>query len=339
MRKKNPSPLKSLLPRGKRARRRVELLGGAAVGLTALLVISVFLASSLDKYLLGSSQYASVIAAVLIDLANGDRTAESLGTLTINPKLVAAAQAKADDMATYSYFAHVSPQGADPWHWFEVAGYTFAYAGENLAVDFSDSSDVERAWMNSPTHRENILDPHFTEIGIAVAQGMYQGRLTTFVVQEFGAPSGADKKIASIQNQTIPSSPTQPARATTQSSPSNVLGTSAEVTQIPAPAPSLVVTTKAVAEAPDYAPWWAHLLTSPRSMLGYAYWLIGLLIVIALGIATGFEIHVHHMRKAIAAGILLSFMLVMFIAANTFVFTTPILTPQATMTAAASAAF
>ncbi|MFQ5541147.1 MAG: CAP domain-containing protein, partial [Candidatus Paceibacteria bacterium] len=49
--------------------------------------------------------------------------------------------------------------------------------------------DVERAWMDSPSHRANILNEHFTEIGIATAEGVYQGRQTTFVVQMFGAPS------------------------------------------------------------------------------------------------------------------------------------------------------
>ena len=64
-----------------------------------------------------------------------------------------------------------------------------------MAVDFSDSADVERAWMNSATHRENLLDPHFTEIGIALAQGTYQGRATTFVVQMFGAPTSKKAEV------------------------------------------------------------------------------------------------------------------------------------------------
>ncbi len=354
-----PLRLPPIMPRGKKERRKVELLGGLGVALVSALVVSVFLASSVDRYLVASNQYAAVIAAVLVDLTNGDRTQNSLRTLTMNPVLVAAAQAKADDMAAKSYFAHVSPEGIDPWHWFKQAGYAFVYAGENLAVDFSDSSDVNSAWMNSPSHRQNILNPQFTEIGIATAEGMFQGRPTTFVVQAFGtpSPSGAQGAVTEVS---IPASPSETALAT---SVPTVLGEAAQnpavispkpvqtIAKAPAPAPKEVEVLgtnvgesspqpprqEAAANAtPDYAPLWAHIATAPRSMLQYSYWLIALFVVLGLGFATGFEIRAHHTRKAVAAGILLSFILVMFIAANTFVFTTPTLTPQA-ITAAAGA--
>ena len=355
MGKKNRKPWLGFLLPPKKKRGRVELYAAAGA---SLLVVCIFFASTLGRFLIGTDQYASVIAAVLVDLANGDRSSQSLGTLTVNPLLVDAAQAKADDMARYSYFAHVSPQGVSPWHWFKEAGYAFDYAGENLAVDFSDSTDVERAWMNSPTHRENIMDPHFTEIGIAIAQGTFDGHPTTFVVQEFGAPSGSHVAQASIQKETTPANPTQPALATAESAPSNtVLGTSASDALKEAPvalsaggasgaggkalATTPVVTTpvEIQASASNYAPWWAHILASPRSSMGYAYWMIGLLIVVGLGFMTGFEFHVHHLRKAYMAGALLAFVCLMFVAANIFIFTTPTLTPHAMMTASAAAAF
>src|SRR4029079_16600268 len=124
----------------------------------------------LQRFALRSPETAAVISAVLVDLANGDRAQHGYGTLTLNSTHVAAAQAKANDMAAKGYFAHVSPDGTDPWHWFKEAGYQFDYAGENLAVNFVDSGDVNDAWMNSPTHRDNILNPHYTEIGIATAE-------------------------------------------------------------------------------------------------------------------------------------------------------------------------
>src|SRR3989344_4740191 len=89
-------------------------------------------------------------------------------------------------MASKGYFAHVSPEGQSPWYWLKQAGYSFSYAGENLAVDFSDSADVSRAWLDSPGHRANILNKNFLETGVAISKGMYQGRETTFVVQFFG---------------------------------------------------------------------------------------------------------------------------------------------------------
>jgi len=135
-----------------------------------------------------SSLLASIQSAFLVDLTNKGRADQSIGTLGVNPILIEAAQQKANDMAKKSYFAHTSPEGKTPWHWFSVAGYEYLYAGENLAVNFTESVDVHRAWIASPTHKQNIMDKRFTEIGIASAEGFYKGRKATFVVQMFGKP-------------------------------------------------------------------------------------------------------------------------------------------------------
>lgn len=345
--KKKPSKRSSfapLLPRGRRERRRVELLGGAAVAVFGLLIAAVFLLSSSQSRLLGSPQVAAVISSVLIELANGDRAANSLQTLTLNPVLVAAAQAKANDMATHGYFAHVSPQGVEPWHWFTEAGYTFRYAGENLAIDFSDSGDVERAWMNSPTHRKNILDPRFTEIGIATAQGMYQGRLTTFVVQEFGTPASVSAPQEVVQTAIIPESPTQPAIATTQipatpQEDTQVLGAAVKepkkiAVEKKADAPVVIEpTSPAVAavlaqDVAEHRPFWAYAVSFPRDTLRYVYYAIGLFILLALMVETGFEIRSHHRKKAMRASILLVVMCTLFVVADYFFFTQPVLAAQ-----------
>ena len=92
-------------------------------------------------------------------------------------------------MSNLGYFAHESPTGVTPWFWFKEAGYTFLYAGENLAINFTESSDVENAWMASPKHKENILNANFREIGIATVDGVYNNNPTTFVVQMFGTPA------------------------------------------------------------------------------------------------------------------------------------------------------
>jgi hypothetical protein len=155
-----------------------------------------FIAASLNTLVIrsGSSQLGAVVTSTLVALANTDRGQNNLHELTVSPVLQKAAQLKADDMAAKGYFAHNSPEGLTPWHWFNEAGYNFAFAGENLAVYFSDSAELEKAWMNSPLHRANILNSYFTEIGIATAKGTYQGKETVYVVQEFGRPS---KRIAS----------------------------------------------------------------------------------------------------------------------------------------------
>lgn len=132
---------------------------------------------------------ATVLPAVLVDLANDARASSNTPALTRNSVLDNAARMKAEDMASSGYFAHTSPKGITPWYWFDKAGYYFSYAGENLAINFSESTDVENAWLASPTHKANIVNSNFTEIGIATIDGMYQGRPTTYVVQMFGRPA------------------------------------------------------------------------------------------------------------------------------------------------------
>lgn len=160
--------------------------------ISAVLVVGIiFFISSLaaNKYILTTQQGAAVYSSVLVDLTNKARAENDASNLVVSNTLTKAAQMKADDMAARQYFAHTSPDGTTPWYWFQKSGYAFAYAGENLAVDFTESADVENAWLASPKHRENIVDSRFTEIGIATKTAMWQGRQTTFVVQLFGAPS------------------------------------------------------------------------------------------------------------------------------------------------------
>lgn len=131
---------------------------------------------------------ATILPTVLVAETNASRVEVGHNELTTNATLAYAAQLKANDMAEKGYFAHISPDGTTPWYWIQKAGYSYSDAGENLAVNFVDSEEVHNAWMNSPTHRANILRDGFTEIGIATASGMYNGRSAIFVVQYFGKP-------------------------------------------------------------------------------------------------------------------------------------------------------
>jgi hypothetical protein len=159
------------------------------LSITIVVVILLFLSAGSILYIKNTNMTATVLPAVLVDLTNTARTANSEQALTRNSTLDEAARMKAEDMANLGYFAHTSPSGITPWHWFDQAGYYFIYAGENLAINFTESTDLESAWLDSPTHRANILNSRFTEIGIATKDGIYQGRPTTFVVQMFGTPS------------------------------------------------------------------------------------------------------------------------------------------------------
>ncbi|MES2006574.1 MAG: CAP domain-containing protein [Patescibacteria group bacterium] len=131
---------------------------------------------------------SAVLPGEVIALTNNERAKVGDAGVTENSILALAAQNKANDMATKSYFSHVGPDGKEPWAWIREAGYSYRYAGENLAVRFDQSSDVVNAWMASPTHRANIVKSIYTEIGIGVAQGTYEGQPATFIVQYFGTP-------------------------------------------------------------------------------------------------------------------------------------------------------
>ena len=286
---------------------------------TTMLVVCLFAAAGMvDRYVkeMGTPYVAAVISAVLVDFANQDRTELALTELKVNPVLVAAAQAKADDMAAKSYFAHQSPEGFDSWHWFKEVGYDYKYAGENLAVNFSDSGDVEEAWMASPSHRENIVNPKYTEIGIAVATGTYQGRSTVFAVQMFGMPR------AEVQAAKPAASPPVPVSiAKTPASP-DVLGEASVITepvQIDEDGDASIIIEK------ENIPFWAYLLAQPKQTLQYAYYIIGLLILAGLFFDIEWEVHKHHLRHAMKAGILLATMSVLFIAADWVFFAEPIL--------------
>ena len=140
----------------------------------------------------------AVLPGVLSALTNAERLENSLPELRENPILNEAAKLKAEDMAAKSYFAHTSPEGKTPWYWLAKAGYSYVYAGENLAVNFIDSTDVTKAWMNSPTHRANIVHGAYTEVGTGIATGVYKGNETVFVAQVYGRP------VASLPNSQFP---------------------------------------------------------------------------------------------------------------------------------------
>jgi len=131
---------------------------------------------------------ASVLPSILSNLTNEERTANKEATLTVNPILNKAAEMKANDMAEKGYFAHTSPEGKTPWYWLGEVHYEYQYAGENLAINFTDSKDVTSAWMASPTHKANIVKENYTEMGTGVASGIYEGKETIFVAQVYANP-------------------------------------------------------------------------------------------------------------------------------------------------------
>lgn len=133
---------------------------------------------------------SDISSAELLTDTNRERQAASLDALTVNPKLNDAAFAKAQDMIKNDYWAHVSPGGVTPWTWLGNAGYNYTVAGENLAKNYPDAQSTVNAWMNSQTHRDNILNGNYREVGFAVVDGSLNGRNTTLVVAFYGTSAG-----------------------------------------------------------------------------------------------------------------------------------------------------
>ena len=273
--------------------------------------------------------YAAIIPSVLADYANSDRHTQGLGGLEWNPVLAAAAEEKVIDMAAKGYFAHTSPEGVTPWYWFQKAGYTYRFAGENLAVYFSDSSDVHWAWMNSPGHRANILNSSFTEIGIAIRNGMYQGRETVFVVELFGKPQEKPTHIAGTPEPVVPSTPAPnptptPAPAIVSSpSPSPVLGEEKQKQET-------FIAVEAggeeeVASAPtpparSYSSMFERVLTTPRENLRLSYFLLFAIIAIALLAGIGVEFRHRHPRHMVYGSALLLLLISLYYIGEAYVF-------------------
>ncbi len=124
---------------------------------------------------------------------NSNRATAGLGALALNGELSAAAQNKANDMATRDYWSHNTPDGKTPWTFIVAAGYNYKTAGENLAYGFDTSDDTITAWMNSPEHKANILNTTYTEVGFGFANAdNYQGTgPETIVVAEYASPQAA----------------------------------------------------------------------------------------------------------------------------------------------------
>jgi hypothetical protein len=125
----------------------------------------------------------------LIELTNTERQKNNLPPVSENTDLDQAAALKAQNMFEENYWAHFAPSGKTPWDFITSSGYRFSFAGENLAKNFYSSEDVVSAWMDSPAHRDNLLNSKYKDIGIAVVNGILNGQETTLVVQMFGTTS------------------------------------------------------------------------------------------------------------------------------------------------------
>jgi uncharacterized protein YkwD len=159
----------------------------------------------------GQDSQSHLVQSEVIKFTNDQRAQNGgLKALKENSKLDKAAQAKLADMFKQQYFEHINPQGKGPSDLATAAGYQYVIVGENLALgNFRDSQALVEAWMNSPGHRANILNPRYQDIGVAVGKGQYQGETTWLAVQEFGTPLSACPQVNKTLEQQIKSNNAQ----------------------------------------------------------------------------------------------------------------------------------
>ncbi|MBP6974576.1 MAG: hypothetical protein KBB54_01385 [Candidatus Pacebacteria bacterium] len=149
--------------------------------------------------------------AGIVSATNFERKKAGLPDLIRDPLLSKSAEIKLQDMFQKQYFQHVSPSGDSVSDVVRKTGYEYIVVGENLALGvFAGDAQVVAAWMASPGHKKNILDSRYQEIGLAVGQGVYQGRKQWLIVQHFAkplsscvSPNGAIKKTVDIQKADI----------------------------------------------------------------------------------------------------------------------------------------
>ncbi|MBI5654539.1 hypothetical protein HZC53_02735 [Candidatus Uhrbacteria bacterium] len=178
---------------------RVLLGYSVALVLLKAVVITVSLILPSASVLSGAITQANIIT-----LTNEARSGQGLTPLKTNTKLTNAAAAKAADMLEKQYFAHTSPSGTTPWAWIRQAGYAYTISGENLAVHYTTAEGTFAGWLASPSHRANIVSTKFTETGVGIAEGVFEGHPSIVVVQMFGRPVGAKDVPAAEAEKTAP---------------------------------------------------------------------------------------------------------------------------------------
>lgn len=177
--------------------------------LTTYIIVALLVKFSVTGFLFtaypSEAELSAIVSANMISLMNQSRIEAGVNPLTHSATLASFAKLKGQDMVDRDYFAHDTPEGKRPWEWINRADYDYVYAGENLAMDFITAEVVHAAFLKSPTHRKNILNPKYTEAGIAVLHGELDGRQTTLLVEFFGTQrNDLDTLALADQPSTIP---------------------------------------------------------------------------------------------------------------------------------------
>lgn len=250
-----------------------------------LLVIATFMISLIQPVQRrGVLAYAvEVSSSSLLQATNTQRVSNGAASLQLNQTLSAAAQTKAQDMVARNYWSHNTPEGEEPWKFITNAGYSYSRAGENLAYGFATSDETVTGWMNSQTHRDNLLDTNFTEVGFGFAnsENFNNSGPETVVVAMYGKP-----QVLAVSGNTPPA----PETAAPAPAPSPATAQPETTTNTPPaePASTPVTTDTIVAEPASVAITRVQSLTN-----GHAPWM-----VFGVGIATGLALAILLIKHA-----------------------------------------
>jgi uncharacterized protein YkwD len=142
----------------------------------------------------------------IIWFTNYERAKVNLPPLTASAQLNNSSSRKNDDMFVHQYFNHTRsgnpPVGFDQF--IDDQNYSFIKIGENLAMgDFSSSAEIVNAWMKSPTHKKNILDAIYHDIGVTATLGTMNGKEVYLITQHFGDPRSSCPSINATTKEAI----------------------------------------------------------------------------------------------------------------------------------------
>jgi len=175
-----------------------------------ILIVAVLFTGSLIGYQnwfknLKSAKAIEFNPDKILSAVNLERKKQGLTELSFNAQVQAAAELKAQDMLTLQYFDHRNPVSGKRGisHLLDV-NYEYQIAGENLAIYFDNVEEMVSSWMLSPSHQANILHPDFSESGVGLAFGNFDGFETFLVVQIFSKPFLTVTDLKSADNQSEP---------------------------------------------------------------------------------------------------------------------------------------
>lgn len=183
---------------------------------TILLLLAVFIGARMlywHLFLPFRATASDLTLESIISAINRERSLRNLVALNTDARLSSAAQSKSEDMQARHYFSHTDPEGNYIWPKIVAAGYTpYLQLGENLAIEFYSTESLVNAWMNSPTHRANILNEGFKDQGMGLEFGNADtGQYHSAIANTFGTLSVKKTSAApAVKSENTTPSPSAP---------------------------------------------------------------------------------------------------------------------------------